>query len=406
MGEVRSALQGFSGGVQRNARPEPEGILRLAAELRQLPDCNDTRVLAEYRRILGLQDEPEAAKALRDELNVAHAREVLGEDLAALARVEDIIGEAQGPGFERVRAQAAYRRGRVLDAMGNTSGARQSLEEAVGLAKQTHDPVLGVMASLYLAKLLADDPTGGRGGRGWLMLAWSELRAAHGDDPPAWLHADFLDASGIVEHAAHEYARAEDFHRRALELRRKFVGGDDDPDVIRSMNNLANVLSRLGPERKAEALPLYEAARRSVERLYGADHPLNAKLWINIGVQHLDAGRTQSAKRAFLAAVEIDRRARGAAGEPALRPLVLLGKLAAEEDDDATLDAVVAQIERIHDDLRASDSAAMTHVDRANELKLIAQGRSDDLGAAAAALQEAAAILEPVEPVEHAWTQV
>ena len=160
VGEVRSALQGFSGGVQRNARPEPEGILRLAAQLRQLPDCNDTRVLAEYRRILGLQDEPEAAKALRDELNVAHAREVLGEDLAALARVEDIVGEAQGPGFERVRAQAAYRRGRVLDAMGNTSGARQSLEEAVRLAKQTHAHMLGAMASLYLAKLLADDPTG------------------------------------------------------------------------------------------------------------------------------------------------------------------------------------------------------------------------------------------------------
>lgn len=405
VGEVRSKLEGFSGEVQRKPMPEPESVHRLATELRQLPDCNEPRILAEYQRMLGLAEEPEEAKALRDELNIAHAREILSDYPAALQRADDVASRAQGPGLERVRAEAAYRRGRALDVLGDVSSAQKSLEEAVEITHESHDHVLSAMASVYLAKLLANDPAGGQGGRGWLMLAWNELRMAHENDPPAWLHADFLDAQGIVEQAARDYSSAEEHHRAALETRRLLAGSDDDPDVIRSKNNLANVLSRMGPEHKAEALQLYHQARLSVERLYGADHPLNAKLWINIGIQHLDADRREDAVIAFRAAVRLDR-ARGAAGAAALRPMVLLGKLAADDEDWTALDAIVAQIEEIHDRLRKDDPSTMTHIDRVNELKLVAQARDDDPRAATAALQEAAAILEPVDAVEHAWTLV
>lgn len=405
--DVQSKLEAFSREFAQVSDPRPEPMRELAAELEQLDDCVDPHVLGQYQRMLGLGQEPPAAQALRDELGTAHAREILGDYAGALHAADEVLAKSRASGLERVRASASYRRGRNASNQGQQQAALESLQEAVELASATHDHALAAMVSIYLAKLLADDPQGGRGGHGWLLLASSELQALQRHETQDWLYADFLDASGLVAHASREYDEAEQFHRRALALRRTLASSEDDPDVIRSKNNLANVLSRLGPERKGEALELYQQARDSVVRMYGEDHPLNAELWINIGIQHLDAERLGDAAQAFESAVRIDRSTRGAAGAPALRALVLLGKLASERDDATALDAVAGQIGEIHARLLAEEPSVMTHVDRVNELKIIAQARADDAPPAAiAALQRAAAITESTDIVEHAWILV
>jgi tetratricopeptide (TPR) repeat protein len=382
-------------------------VRKLAVELGQLDDCLDPRVLAQYQRMLGLEGEPQQAQALRDELGTAHARELLGEYPEALRVADEVLRSAQGPGLERVRAEAVYRRGRNASNLGRAREAQQDLEQAVELASATHDHLRGAMASIYLAKLLADDPQGGRRGHGWLLLAANELQALHRLELQDWLYADFLDASGIVELESRSYEHAEQFHRRALAIRRGLASSEDDPDIIRSKNNLANVLSRLGPDRKDEALAFYEEARASVVRMYGEDHPLNAELWINIGIQHADAGHANQAEEAFRAAIRIDRSVRDSTGAPALRALVLMGKLAADRDDTEELDVIARQIGEIHARMLASAPDAMAHIDRVNELKIIAQARADDdVSAAIDALQRAAAIAESSDPVEHAWTLV
>ncbi|MCX4242508.1 serine/threonine-protein kinase [Paraliomyxa miuraensis] len=405
--DVQSRLAGFSREFSRSPAPQPESVRELTTELEQLDDCVDARVLAQYQRMLGLEQEPRQAQVLRDELGIAHARELLGDHSEALRLADEVLRKAQAPGLERIRAEAAYRRGRNASTLGRAREAQQSLEEAIELASATHDHLLGAMTSIYLAKLHANDPLGGRGGHGWLLLASSELQALHRLGSRDFLDADFLDASGIVQYEDRNYDQAEQLHRRALAIRSGLATSEDDPDIIRSKNNLASVLSHLGPDRKDEALALYQDAHASVIRMYGEDHPLNAELWINIGIQHDDAGRTEKAEEAFRAAIRIDRSVRDSTGAPALRALVLLGKLAADRDDAEALDAIARQLGENHAQLQASDPDAMARIERVNELRIIAQARvDDDVPAAIDALRRAAAIAKSTDPVEHAWTLV
>lgn len=74
---------------------------------------------------------------------------------------------------------------------------------------------------------------------------------------------------------------AEDLLREALATRRQVHTGEDDADVAKSMNDLANLLRRMAEYPEAEAL--YREALAMRRRLYGAEHPEVATILNNLG---------------------------------------------------------------------------------------------------------------------------
>lgn len=409
---VESKLRAFSDTLSsaQTQTLDAAATQHFAGALAKLRDCNNPSDLDRFLTIVGNEPDPARAQDLQDQLDLAHAQETLGEYSAAERGAAAVVAQAQAHGITGLKGEALFRRGRNLDLLGRPREAREALQGAAELAARHHDHDLGARSSIYLAKMLADDPQGGEGGRGWLLLARNELLAtgeARPDDQ-TWSYADYLEAQGLVAFADQHYPKAEALHRAALDVRIHLAAPETTSvDLIKSKNNLASVLSRLGPDRKPEALALYEDALDDAQTLYGADHPFLAEIWFNIGIQQRDAKRPQLASRALKRAVELDRSTRGRSGAPALRALFVLGVIASDERDQKALDAVAVQIEQIHQHLLADDPEQMKHIDRADELKLVAQARADDdVAAAIDALRRAADILEPLNPVEHAWTLI
>ncbi|KAK5202667.1 hypothetical protein LTR41_011588 [Exophiala xenobiotica] len=67
-----------------------------------------------------------------------------------------------------------------------------------------------------------------------------------------------------------EYEEAEEMHRKTLQLSRKVLG-DDHPSMMVSVHNLAYVLALRS--RFVQATILYERAVAGYQRLLGPDHP-------------------------------------------------------------------------------------------------------------------------------------
>lgn len=382
--------------VETGTPPALPEIERIHARLIALRDC---RALANADAGSGSVDEP---AALVTRLTRARAQEDLGEHREVEQLAATLADEARALSLARLEGEARYLRGRALLVLGLPLRARDSLEAALGMAARAGDRELGARSAVMLAKVVGNDLQDARGGRGWLHLADYELLATGELERRGPLYTDHLEAQGLVAFTERSYVQAEAHHRAALERRREL--GDAVPalDVLKSTSNLANALSRL--DRKAEALALLRGAVTEAEARYGSEHPFCADVWINIGKVHQAEQRLDLAADAFRRAVAIDLARRDRGGLPALRGLLALGHVAQMEGDEDALARIAAQVEAIHLRAEAEDPEAMTHVDRTDELRLVALGRlvKGDVEGAVVSLRRAAAVLEARDPVGHA----
>jgi tetratricopeptide (TPR) repeat protein len=337
-----------------------------------------------------------------DRLSRARAQEDLGEHREVERLTAALADQAQGSSLTRLEGEARYLRGRALLVLGLPQKARDSFEVALDAAAAVGDRSLGARSAVMLAKVVGNDLQDANGGRGWLKLAGYELRAIGELDRRGPLYTDYLEAQGLVAFTGRQYAAAEAQHRAALERRRELGNAVPAIEALESMGNLANALSRL--DRKAEALALLQASVAAAEARYGPQHPYCADAWINIGKVHEAEARLDLAADAYRRAVAIDLARRDRGGLPALRGLTALGVVAQLKADDAALIDAAAHVEAIHEQIAVEDPEAMTHVDRADELRLVAAGRhaKGDVEGAVLALRAAAAILEGRDPVGQA----
>ncbi|HET9518136.1 MAG TPA: tetratricopeptide repeat protein, partial [Actinoplanes sp.] len=113
--------------------------------------------------------------------------------------------------------------------------------------------------------------------------------------------ANFLQSQGAV-------GRAIALHERALEDRRRLLG-DDDPDTLTSINNLACASRTAGDLRRA--ISLHEQALEGRRRVLGNDHPDTLTSLNNLAYAHRTAGDPRRAISLHEQALEGRRRVLG-----------------------------------------------------------------------------------------------
>ena len=105
-----------------------------------------------------------------------------------------------------------------------------------------------------------------------------------------------------------KYAKAEPLLQEALQIRRKALG-NQHPDTATSLDNLATLYRDMGKYAKAE--PLYEEALQICRKVLGNRHPDTATSLNNLAELYRDMGDYAKAEPLFQETVEISRETLG-----------------------------------------------------------------------------------------------
>ncbi|KAJ7622271.1 hypothetical protein FB45DRAFT_798371 [Roridomyces roridus] len=120
-----------------------------------------------------------------------------------------------------------------------------------------------------------------------------------GDDHPDTLNA-MADLAATYWQLG-QYQEAEPLEISVLERRQKLLG-DDHPDTLRAMANLAGTYSELGRYQEAESLDISVLARR--QKLLGDDHPDTLRAMANLAATYRQLGRSQEAELLEISVLE------------------------------------------------------------------------------------------------------
>jgi tetratricopeptide (TPR) repeat protein len=130
--------------------------------------------------------------------------------------------------------------------------------------------------------------------------------------PPS-ARAELAEATKLYEEVSRlfqrgRYADAVPLLRRALDIRRRHLGGEH-PDVARAMHDLGFFLGKSG--KPAEAQPLLEKALAIFRQVLGEDHPDTARGYDNLADNLKDQGRYAEALTLYEKALAICRQVLG-----------------------------------------------------------------------------------------------
>ena len=140
-------------------------------------------------------------------------------------------------------------------------------------------------------------------------------------------HPDTLGSMNDVAVLYHEqgrYTEAEPLLLRALEIDERVLGREH-ADTLKTMNNLGSLYYDQG--RYAEAEPLLFRALEINERVLGAEHPATLDSLNNLGLLYYDQGRYGEAERLLARALENRQRVLGAEHPDTLKTMNNLGLL-------------------------------------------------------------------------------
>ena len=241
--------------------------------------------------------------------------------------------------------------------------AKSSDTESKALLKFFRDTVLA-----------AARPKGQQGGLGHTVTMREALDAAEptiaidfAGQPT--VEAAVRDALGTTYLYLGESASAIPQYKRAMELRTAVLG-DDKPDTLASMNNLAVAYGRAG--RLAEAVPLHEKELTFSRAKLGPAHPETMKSMGNLAVAYRGAGRINEAIELF-ETVLAWRRANLDPGNP--QTLTCLNNLAIAYRTNGRLAEAVA----LHEEAftRSQERLAPGHPDRLTLMDTLGAGYLD-----------------------------
>jgi CHAT domain-containing protein/tetratricopeptide (TPR) repeat protein len=111
-----------------------------------------------------------------------------------------------------------------------------------------------------------------------------------------------LNNLGVLYMSLYMYDKSEQTHKRAMELRKKYLG-TAHPDYVMSMLNMGVLKSNQGDYR--QALQYYEQVRNLRLQIFGEQHPDYAQVLNNTGVVYKRMGQWELAEKNYLEAKEI-----------------------------------------------------------------------------------------------------
>jgi len=303
-----------------------EHSVEAAHALTPLDGCSDVRQL---RSIIPPPDPAVRTRVegLRRELGQVKAIHDAGRYVAALDRLKPVLIESQGLSYRPLEAETLTRIGVADTELGRNAEAEQNLELALQASVASHhDDLLPEIAGTLVWVV---------GFRGryedadrWRRIAESSIErtGVHDSIAYCWL----LNNVGVVYHLQGRLSEALEYLRRAAGVKEKLLG-PDDPDVARSIQNMAMTMNAL--KRSAEALPLVNRSLQIEQHALGDSHPRVAFGLSNRGEILLSLARPADALDDYRKAQTIWEREVGPA-DPAVayaltgigRSLVALGR--------------------------------------------------------------------------------
>jgi len=203
-------------------------------------------------------------------------------------------------------------------------------------------------------------------------------------------------ASLLMDRGQHD--ESEQIHREVLAARRRILG-DDDPDVVHSLNGLAVILTRVGKSDEAEGL-LVEAIETGTA-LHGNEHATVNTARAALGIAYYRQGRIAEAELVYRELLAIRRRTLGT-DHP--RTLETQGNLAFFLDSQGKYE----EAEALHDEsvALAIDIFGAEHPQtlKLKNNRAVYLVKRDKLDEGAAAHEEVLAVRQQVLGAEHPET--
>jgi non-specific serine/threonine protein kinase/serine/threonine-protein kinase len=140
------------------------------------------------------------------------------------------------------------------------------------------------------------------------VLGRAAARIAFKFDQQPLVEATIRQTIGDTYHALGDYPAAQPHLERALEVRRRVLG-EEHPDTLNAMNNLADLYQDQG--RYAQAEPLFVKTLQVSRRVLGEEHPHTLTSMSNLGVQYQHQREFAKAEPLFVKALEVRRRVLG-----------------------------------------------------------------------------------------------
>ncbi|RFU73729.1 kinesin light chain [Trichoderma arundinaceum] len=136
------------------------------------------------------------------------------------------------------------------------------------------------------------------------------------------VEADVLTKVAEANSVLAQYQTAEQMYRQALEIRRTLLG-EENPETITSINNLALILSYMGKNKEAEGLA--RSTIETYEKVLGKNHPSTITGRNNLALYIFNLGRNKEAEEIYRQTL---RRSKKALGEKHASTITSLGSLA------------------------------------------------------------------------------
>jgi serine/threonine protein kinase/tetratricopeptide (TPR) repeat protein len=282
--------------LEQLAHADAAAVERAPLVISSLPDlstCNHPGTLRYGMPAPAPAIEP-AVLALRNQLAVARARELLGHGKEALRIAREQLAQAESLGYGPLLAEALYQTGRVLVYHGRDEAAASEGEALLLRARdiaesERHDELAAEIWN-HLVLGAARNHEGTERGHRWYEHALAAIKRI---GSPALLHADALRNLGRLYFQEDRLVEAREHQRQALALI------EPEPEISRLVHavyqhDLATTARRMGEYEQARhgyetALALYVAA-------LGEEHPHVADLRYDIAMLHIDRGDPASGR--------------------------------------------------------------------------------------------------------------
>jgi serine/threonine-protein kinase len=275
-----------------------------AQSLSPLAPCRDIKAMSAAvppPEDPALRAQVEALRARMDRLETLRLAGQYGEALESGA---EWLREVEQVGYPRLRAQAYHQMAKLKESVGKYADAEDLARQAIPLAAKSKDLVLVAQAWTMLVKQV-----GWRQGRypeamGLMLALESAVDCADDDET----RAEALNTQAVTYQRMGQYEEARLKHESALELRQKALGAEH-PLVAASYNNLGIVLAEMGQYEEARAS--YDRALQLRRKTQGKDHPLVALSYSNLGTVLSELGRHEEARDMYEHALAIRKKSLG-----------------------------------------------------------------------------------------------